>query len=90
MTVDVESLAEEVRKIAGRPTIGQLARGFLLTAADGLVQLEAENARLRALLENTAHSGLDLLSEMEYLDTKGHFEECCKALEALKGKEAAK
>lgn len=47
MTVDVESLAEEVRKIAGRPTIGQLARGFLRTAADGLEQLEAENARLR-------------------------------------------
>lgn len=90
MKVDAESLAEEVRKIAGRPTIGKLARGFLETAADGLEQLEAENARLRLLLENTAHSGLDLLSEMEYLDTNGHFEECCKALDALKGKGAAK
>lgn len=89
MKVDAESLAKKLRKIAASPATLLYARG-ILEAADGLVQLEAENKRLRALLENTAHSGLDLLSEMEYLDTKGHFEECCKALDALKEKEAAK
>jgi len=69
MTVDVESLAEEVRKIAGRPTIGQLARGFLRTAADGLVQLEAENKRLR--------KERDLFKKVA-VDAEGYFREYCQ------------
>ena len=46
MQVDTKALAENLREIAKRPSLGTFARGFVETAADGLLALEADNSRL--------------------------------------------
>lgn len=47
MNIDTVALSVQVRKIAvERFREGSFSRGFLETAADGLVQLEADNKRL--------------------------------------------
>lgn len=46
MQVNTKALAENLREIAKRPSLGTFARGFVETAADCLLALEAENERL--------------------------------------------
>lgn len=69
MNIDTVALSVQVRKIAvERFREGSFSRGFLETAADGLVQLEAENKRLR--------QERDLFKKIA-VDAEGYFREYC-------------